>query len=397
MKIGVAIESLDPRRGGAEHWTWQFVRCMAGRGHEIHVVAQRVAGPLFPGVVPHLIEPVGSRLALAAALERVLRTLRVDVVHDMGAGWYGDLILSHDGSRLAQWEQRLARLPAWARPWKRAMIAVLPRYREFRHLMERQYGDPGRLILALSQMVARDYQRYHGLAPQRLRTIYNGVDTRRFSPEHRGVHRAGMRRKLGIDDRQTLFLFVGHDFSRKGLATALHALDGLHRSDRGARLVVVGGRRGQAYQRLARRLGVADAVTFVGHVDDPVPYYAAADVYLLPTFYDPCSLGVLEAAASGLPSVTTVWNGAGELLTEGLDGFLLGDADDHRALAERMRTLTDPAVHRRMGEAARRMALQHTLEGNCDAIEALYREIVMRKSSLTSARETRTVLPCALS
>ena len=107
------------------------------------------------------------------------------------------------------------------------------------------------------------------------------------------------------------------------------------------RLAVVGGNRRSRSLRLtgAQRA----AVTLVGTVDDPVPYYAAADAFVLPTFYDPSSLSVSEAAAAGLPSVTTRFNGAAELLTDGVDGFVLDDPADDGALADRLgRLLTRP-------------------------------------------------------
>jgi len=186
MRIGLVIEHFNPRRGGAEQWTWQFARHLLARGHEVHVVAQDFspdAGAL--PVVPHLLGPVRGRLRLARAAEAALRRLALDVVHDMGVGWHCDVFESHDGSRFAQWEQKLLLLPPWARPWKRKLIRVLPRYREFRRLMARQFADSPRIVLALSKMVARDYQQYHRVRPERIRLIYNGVDVARFSPEHR--------------------------------------------------------------------------------------------------------------------------------------------------------------------------------------------------------------------
>ena len=117
----------------------------------------------------------------------------------------------------------------------------------------------------------------------------------------------------------------------------------------------------------------------VGAIDDPVPYYAAADVFVLPTFYDPCSLSVSEAAASGLPSVTTRFNGAAELLTEGVDGSVISDPADDAELAAALRPLLDANVRQRMGAAARKLALKHTLDHNCDQIVAIYEQIAGRK------------------
>jgi len=380
MKIGLAIETFDPHRGGAEQWTFQFAQQLLAEGHEVHVVARTLSGPgcQLP-VVAHKLKNANSRLGFAAAAEKKLRKLKLDVVHDMGGGWYCHLFESHDGSRLAQWEQKLLRLPFWARPVKRMMIRVLPRYRNFRRLFTRQLNDRRHLVLALSKMVAQDYQDYHGVLPEQIRLIYNGVDTRRFSPDNRDAHREKTRRKLAVGSHEVLFLFVGHDFRRKGLATVLRAVGRLCAEGHPVRLLVVGGRRRWRYKRLARRYRASEAVKFLGPINDPVPYYAAADACVLPTFYDSFNLGVLEAASSGLPCVTTRCCGASELITHGGDGYLLSDPTDDVQLAQYMQELLDPQLRRRMGEAGRKLALRHTLQNNCRQIIDVYREITAQQ------------------
>ena len=77
-----------------------------------------------------------------------------------------------------------------------------------------------------------------------------------------------------------------------------------------ASLVVVGGDRHRArYVSLATTLGVTDRVRFVGAVDDPLPYLAMADAFVLPTLYDPFPNAALEAFATGLPVITLAENG----------------------------------------------------------------------------------------
>lgn len=387
MRVGLVIEQFCPLRGGAEQWTYQFTCELLKLGHEVHVVAQNFAPETqrMP-IVAHRLPQARSRLQLARLAEEKVRCLPVDVIHDMGVGWCCDIIHSHDGSRFAQWEQKLKLLPWWLRPLKRRMIGVLPRYSQFRRLVARQFADGGQIVLALSEMVSRDYQRYHAVRPERIRLVHNGVDTERFSPDHRPRYREPVRRRLGVGDGEVLFLFVGHDFQRKGLATAVRAVGRLVAEGLPARLAVVGGKRLGPARRLAWRCGAQRAVIFLGSVDDPVPYYAAADAFVLPTFYDPCSLGVLEAAACGLASVTTLYNGAGELLTEGVEAFLVADAADDRELARRLRALLDPAVCRRMGEAARQTALRHTLTRNCNEIVAVYHEVLARRARRARCR-----------
>jgi UDP-glucose:(heptosyl)LPS alpha-1,3-glucosyltransferase len=377
MRIALVIDHLDPRRGGAEQWTFQHAERLLARGHEVHVVAQGVNGPAarLP-IAQHPLGRIRSVLERAAAAAACLRELKVDMVHDIGLGWHSHLLQSEDGSRLAQWEQKLLLLPSWLRPWKRAMLRVLPRYRAFRRLMDRQFGDPQRIVIAVSKMCARDYQNYHDVPSERIRLVYHGTDNERFSPLNRDRYREEIRDRLGLRGDEVMLLFVGHDYQRKGLATAVRAAKRLAAEGAAVRLVVVGGKKRRPQAALLAAHGV---VSHVGAIDDPVPYYAAADVFVLPTYYDPCSLSVSEAAASGLPSVTTRFNGAAELLTEGVDGSVIWDPADDAELAGALRPLLDEKVRQRMGSAARKLALKHTLERNCDQIVSIYQQVAGQK------------------
>ena len=246
MKIGLVVDCLDPRRGGAQEWTRQYAQRLLARGHEVHVVTQSVGGGAerLP-IVAHCLGPVGSHLGRAAAAEAKLRTLDLDVIHDIGVGWHSDVFQSEDGSRIAMWERRLKLLPRWLRGVKRQMINVLPRYRDFRTLMARQFDDPERIVVAISQMCARDFQQYHDVAAERIRLVYHGVDVERFAPGQRALYRDPVRRRLGIGPEETVVLFVGHDHRRKGLATAIRAVRRL----RAAGAAAAGGGRRPAGKR----------------------------------------------------------------------------------------------------------------------------------------------------
>jgi UDP-glucose:(heptosyl)LPS alpha-1,3-glucosyltransferase len=177
-------------------------------------------------------------------------------------------------------------------------------------------------------------------------------------------------------------LIVANNFQLKGISTLLRALALLRARNLPMRLLIVGGKRLGSWQRMAERLGVAAAVQFVGPVENTLPYYAAADIYAHPTIYDTCSLVVLEAAACGLPIVTTQCNGAAELLHDGVDCLLFANPGDAEQLAGRVQELTDPAARRMIGEAARRTALQHTFDKNVSNILVLYEEVMENRARL---------------
>ncbi len=390
MRIGLVLEQFDPARGGREQWTWSFTQRLLELGHEVHVVARSCSAKArrLP-IAYHPVECDPSPIVFAGAVRAVLEPLALEIVHDMGMGWYCDVFHPHGGSMASSAERKLLFLPAWLRGLKRMTNRMLPRHRTFQTLMQRQYADHGQIVLALSRASAADFQRFHGVAPQRIRIVYNGVDTERFSPQQCRPHREPARRRLGLPAGALMALIVAHNFRLKGVATLLAAMRRLQTAGREMRLVIVGGKHIDSWRRQVARLGLSEQVVFAGRVDDPLPYYAAADCYVHPTYYDPCSLVVLEAAACGLPLITSRYNGAAEMFSDGQDVLLVDDPADDAAMAGAMRILLDDAPRRRLGDAARATILQHSFQRNVDQILDIYREILDRRGGLPHGYEVQ--------
>ena len=383
MRIGLVLEQFDPARGGREQWTWAFTQRLLELGHEVHVVARSCSAKArqLP-IAYHPVQCDPSPVVFAGAVRSVLEPLALDIVHDMGMGWYCDVFHPHGGSMAASAERKLLFLPRWQRALKRMANRMLPRHRTFRDLMANQYADHGQIVLALSRASAADFQRFHNVDPRRIRIVYNGVDGRRFSPEACAPHRAAARRQLGLRQDTVVALIVAHNFRLKGVATLLNAMRRLGSASSNLRLVIVGGKHIDSWQRHVARIGLSEQVHFAGRVDDPLPYYAAADFYVHPTYYDPCSLVVLEAAACGLPLITSRYNGASEMFTADKDLLLIDDPADDTQLAAAMQVLLDDGARQRLGTAARRTVLQHSFHRNVDQILEIYREILARRGGL---------------
>lgn len=379
MLIALVIDRLDPRLGGAEHSTFAFARWLLARNHEVHVVARSFSPEVLrSGIVAHETVPDGSRLAFAAEAEKRLAWLRADVVHDMGFGWHCDVFQPRGGSRRAAFEQNLKLKPCWSRTLSRSFSRMLPRYREFEQLVRRQYVQDGRIFVALSKMVADDMHRFHGVPYEQIRLVYNGVDLSKFAPGRPEVRRQ-IRAELDVEPHELLLLIVAHNFRLKGVPTLLRSVAQLRAEGEPVRLVVVGGKRLAPYQRQAQWMGVGPAVAFVGSIDDPAHYYSAADVYVQPTFYDPCSRVVLEALACGLPVITSRFNGASELMTPGVEGFIVQDPSIADELSSRLRPLFDADRRARMCHAARCLAEHHSLHHSSEQVIGVYDELAYRQ------------------
>jgi UDP-glucose:(heptosyl)LPS alpha-1,3-glucosyltransferase len=198
----------------------------------------------------------------------------------------------------------------------------------------RYRGRAHRTVVCLSETDAAELRATYGPVRPRIEVIPNGVDLERFrppTPEERLAARAEL--KLGTEER--VAVFVGHEFSRKGLSFAIQGLP--HAPS--VLLLILGGNDliiADAYAE-AKELGVGDRVLFLGPRHNPVPFLHASDFFVLPSAYEANALVVLEALGAGLPVIATPVGFAPEVVVDGVNGFLV--ERDGRAVGERMEQL----------------------------------------------------------
>jgi len=215
---------------------------------------------------------------------------------------------------------------------------------------ERRTYRPARVgVLApVSRGVAGELERHYGGIP--LTVTPNGVDTGRFRPDP--AVRSSVRAELGAAEDETVLLFVGGDWDRKGLGVTIGALG---RAPERLRLWIVGRGPEARFRALARERGVEERVTFLGPRSDAERFYQGADVFVLPTLYETFSIAAHEAAASALPVVATAVSGIEELVGADESGILV-ERDETALAAALARLAGDPALRRRLGEEGRRRA-----------------------------------------
>lgn len=225
-------------------------------------------------------------------------------------------------------------------------------------------------LACVSEGVADEIREHFPALAERVLTIHNGIDTASFAPGAHHDQAQAMRRTLAIPHERLVAAFVASEWERKGLAPLIRALALAGDWD----LVVAGGGDEQRYRGLAGSLGVGERVHWLGVTREVQLVYELADAFVLPSSYETFSLVTFEAAASGLPVVVTPVNGVRELIEDGRNGFLI-EAEPH-VIAERLGWLAgDPALRRRLGDAARESALAFSSEKMVAAHHELYERL----------------------
>jgi UDP-glucose:(heptosyl)LPS alpha-1,3-glucosyltransferase len=227
-----------------------------------------------------------------------------------------------------------------------------------------------RAVICNSKMVRDEVRRGFRIAPAKLHVIYNGVDLEHFHPRERERRRGAARAELGCRTRDTVFLFVGSGFERKGLAAAIDALAAA--ANESLWLVIAGrDRHLEKFRRRASAAGVERCTRFVGGQADVRSLYAAADCFILPSRYDPFPNTALEALAMGLPSIVSSQCGAAEIIEPGTSGWICRP-DDPKGLAALMAAADEGVRHASMSEAARTSAERFPMEAMAQKFAELY-------------------------
>lgn len=366
-RLRIAIVSPEIGAGaGVPHYWQALARVMAQR-HEVHVFAAKADRASLEGIRVHRVWALLAGWFLLHAtfyvaawaqfsLARLLRRKPFDLVLGIGALTpFADVATVHFVQAREIDLQNKGLFPPDRRP---AGLASLD-YALYSHTMGRLgrnfYRRSHTRIIAISEAVKQDLALFERALAASIVVVPNGVDTERFHPANREAHRAETRLALGIEADQKMVLFVGNSWGRKGLATAIAAIQGPGQES--TRLVVVGEGVADAFL-VGLPAEVLQRIQFAGkHSTNVERFYAAADVFLLPTFYEPFGLVILEALASGVPTIVSASAGASEWLVDGVDALLLVDpADGEEARNALVAVLTSPELAAALSENGRRKA-----------------------------------------
>ena len=315
MKLAL-IRRQFSATGGAELYVQRLLGALTAAGHETHLFAEKWQGQAA-GVQFHSIQVDGSRaerpLRFAECVNATLQHEKFDCVFSLERTLKQDVYRAGDGLHRV-WLQRRRQFAPW---WKRPLVGLGAFHRNMLAL-EAQTFDPANTqrIIVNSEMVRSEIAQHFPAFPQeRVHTIRNGVDMARF----KRVSRTAARRRYGLDENDFVLVFVGSGWERKGLPWLLKFMAGCS-DDPHLKLLVV--------TRDRMRGKISPNVILTGPLNDVEAAYAAADVLTFLPIYEPCSNVVSEALATGIPVITTSFNGASEMIDSGVNGHVLHDPGD---------------------------------------------------------------------
>ena len=386
-RIAIVSPFLD-KRHGTERCVAEQIERLA-QDYEIHVYSTSIQDVDLSKIIWHRVPALrGPHLAryiwffLANHLRRwwdgAFRKLRFDLVFSPGINCLdADIIAVHivftEFCRVAPQELALRQNPARKWPW---LIHRKLSYHLFMALERGVYAGDKTLLAVTSHKMEQDLERcFHRNG--RMALVYNGVDLDQMNPARRTSLREKARRDLRLPEGAFAILLIGNDWKKKGLRCLIEAGGSLGIPD--LRILVVGHDESFSYDEILRRNGLENRMTILPIVPQVESYYAAADMYAGPSLEDSFAIPPLEAMACGLPVIVSRQAGVSELVTHGVDGFVLEDPTDSRQLAEfiqRIYASTD--LRRELGVRAEATARHYTWQRNAEemgkVIEGCLRE-----------------------
>jgi len=362
--------------GGAEGFAYEITERLAKRDDfEIHVFANKWrqgASPITFHKVPYLPFPRFMRpINFAYLSNRRIHPRDYDLIHSHDRIFQMDLLTMHG-------------IPhkAWMREARAKRLSLFDRSMTW---VEKKALSKSRLpmILPVSNLVKDELLKIYDIPESRIQVIHPGVSIDRFRALDQESCRYEIRQRYGLSARDVVVLFVGMNFEIKRLDLVIQGVAEVVRKDSRfskLKLLIAGKGNTTKYLALARDLGIANRVAFVGVTHEVEKYYLASDIFVMPSRFDTFGLAVLEAMIAELPVIITQRVGARDLVDSGVQGFVLSDDPSPSDVAEKLAVLMEKERRLKMGKNAQEVALRYTWDRTADQVRELYQLVARREN-----------------
>jgi glycosyltransferase involved in cell wall biosynthesis len=297
------------------------------------------------GVNPVILDAKGSfNLAYLVALCQLIRREGVDLVqsHLLGSNVYCAMA------------GLLTRTPVVTTFHGAVDIAARERFMRLKFAL---INAGARCVVAVSEDLKTDILQRTPLKPDKLRVIYNGIDTARFQRPRADR----LRKQFSWSEDEIVVGCLGNLRPAKGYDILLQSAALLQKSTRSYRVVIAGQGKGLLYDELLQlreELELEDRVLFLGFIDDAAEFLSNLDLFLSTSLSEGLPLSAIQAMAAGCPLVATRCGGYEELVSDGENGLLV-DVGDSRAIAEALELLAnDAGLQTRLAQHARKHVIE---------------------------------------
>ena len=239
-KIAILIENFD-KKGGSERRTYELVKQLIKRGHNITVFANSWSNiPTFEGEGINFVKVPMTRwpfrfmapLTYAFFADKAVKKEDFDIIHSQTRTYYQDVATLGGGCHRA-WIDEGSSFKLLD-PFHRAVLSI--EKKQF------QNGNYKRIIVN-SKLSKNGILKFYPVPEERIKVIYNGVDTKRFNPINKEKYRTEIRKKHNLSDNDFVILYVGSGFKRKGVSYLIEAVARLgndYINKNSIRLLIVG-------------------------------------------------------------------------------------------------------------------------------------------------------------
>ena len=376
MKIALVIKDYSLKKGGLERYVVNLCKELKKAGHEVHVLANYWDKPDDPEICFHKVSIIRfgfliKNLSFAKNCQKVLKKGNYDIINGFSRTYPLDVY--RIGHKI---RHHLLQVQ-----FSNKFVRIL-KYFSIRHLtilyLERQIFKKKnyKKIIANSNLGKKHAKMYHNVPEDKVEVIYNGVDLNKFNLEIRKLYRDELRSEYRFGEDETVLLFVGRNFNLKGVKTIIKSIAILGRENKSIKVLIVGKGNPSVYKRVAKRYGIEKKIIFTGERSHIEKFYAAGDIFVFPTLYDPFANVCLEAMACGLPVITTLMNGAAEIIEEGKNGYVMSDYQSPYELADKISAIISGDSIKDMGRYAFETAKKFTTAENAKRVETLYKKIL---------------------
>ena len=235
--------------------------------------------------------------------------------------------------------------------------------------LEKKCFNRAEKIIANSKMIREQIIDEYNIDPTKIKVIYNGIS-------HCKIDYKASWEKLSsefhLQMNTKIILFVGSGFKRKGVDEFLQILSKLEYQDFKA-FIVGKEKKMNSYRLRANELGLKEKVFFTGSIRNVNDFYVVADVFILPTRYEPFSNVILEAMSFGSIVFTTKQNGAHEIIS---DEFIMSHSEDFSVVKKIDMLLNDVGLLNKHKELNVQIAKKYTVERNMNETLSVIKDVM---------------------